>query len=183
MKNNFPAIAFTDNVKAMQEQNGSREAYQRMENLSMRGLFQREKEFIENRDGFYLSSVNENGWPYVQFRGGPKGFLKVLSPSQIGFADFRGNKQYITTGNLKTNNRVAIILMDYANQMRLKIWAESKMISIENGEKYMPLIMDDYHNKVERFIILDVKGFDWNCPQHITPRFTEQEWQLKNYTP
>ncbi|NER14867.1 pyridoxamine 5'-phosphate oxidase family protein [Leptobacterium flavescens] len=177
MIKNFTDIAFTESVKDIQRANGSRNNYLGMEGMEMNYLSHGEKEFIENRDMFYMSTVGENNWPYVQFRGGPKGFLKVLSPTQIGFADFRGNMQYISTGNMKATGKAALILMDYPNRRRLKIWAETEIIDAGNTELYQKLVLEEYNAKVDRFILLNVKAFDWNCPQHITPRFT-----LKEYT-
>ncbi|MDN5200256.1 pyridoxamine 5'-phosphate oxidase family protein [Fulvivirgaceae bacterium BMA10] len=176
MIKNFTDIAFTDSVKKIQEEQGSLKSYEKMGKLEMRELFYREKEFIEGRDGFYMSTVSESGWPYVQFRGGPRGFLKVLSSRQLGFADFRGNRQYISTGNLNATGKAALILMDYARKMRLKIWAETEIVSPEDKSLQEKLVLPDYKAKVERFILLNVQAYDWNCPQHITPRFTMDEF-------
>lgn len=175
MIKNFTNIAFTNSVKEIQRAKGSRNNYLRMEQMEMNTLFQSEIDFIESRDMFYMSTVSENGWPYVQFRGGPKGFLKVLSPKQIGFADYRGNMQYVSTGNLTSNNKVALILMDYPTRTRLKIWADTKIISLKDNELGKRLIDEDYPIQLEHFIIMDVKAFDWNCPRHIKPRYTEEE--------
>ena len=132
--------------------------------------------FISQRDGFYLATVNENGHPYVQFRGGPKGFLKVLDEKTLGYADFRGNLQYISVGNLSKNNKAALILMDYPNQTRLKIFAEIDVIDAADDPALIQrLTMPDYKARIERAMIFHVTAVDWNCPQHITQRFTMDE--------
>ncbi len=135
-----------------------------------------EAEFIQARDSFYMSTVGENGWPYVQYRGGPKGFLKVLDETTLAYADFRGNGQYISTGNIKAGNRAALILMDYANRKRLKIWTEVSITQAqENAALLKQLEMPEYSARVERLVVLNIQAYDWNCPQHITPRYTLDE--------
>ncbi len=131
---------------------------------------------IQQRDGFYIASVGETGQPYIQFRGGPAGFLKVLDDRTLGYADFRGNLQYISVGNLAANNKAAIILMDYANRRRLKIFAEIEIHDAADRPDLIEKLADPgYDAKIERAFILKVEGFDWNCPQHITPRYTIEE--------
>lgn len=182
MAKNFSEIAFTDSVKAQQEQYGSRQQYARMDRLA-RGttLTLAETEFIAARDSFYLATVGETGYPYVQFRGGPPGLLRVLDAQTLGYADFRGNRQYITVGNLDQNNRAALILMDYANRSRLKIYARIEVIKAEDRPELMEkLRVTGYDAKLERAMLLHVEAFDWNCPQHITPRFTMEEIQAMN---
>ena len=145
------------------------------------GLTEEETEYIAERDSFYLSTVGEKGQPYVQFRGGPKGFLKVLDAKTLGYADFRGNLQYISTGNLSVNNRAALILMDYPNQRRLKILARVEIKdALDAPELITKLKMPDHKAKIERAVVLRVEAFDWNCPQHITPRFTIEEIKRMN---
>ncbi|WP_200831845.1 pyridoxamine 5'-phosphate oxidase family protein [Aquimarina sp. AU474] len=173
---NFTDIAFTESVKEIQRKQGSRNNYLRMGEIEMNQLNQGEQKFITERDMFYMSTVGENGWPYVQYRGGPKGFLKVLSPTKIAFADFRGNMQYISSGNLRTNNKVALILIDYPTRTRLKIWGETEVLPADDPFLKNILIDDIYPAKIERLIVINVKAFDWNCPQHITPRYTEEEF-------
>lgn len=125
-----------------------------------------------------MATVGENGWPYVQFRGGPKGFLKVIDESTLGYADFRGNGQYISTGNLQENNRASLILVDYPSQQPLKLWAETSIIEAKENEALAAqLTMPDYKARNERLVILTVKAYDWNCPQHITPRNTSDEFK------
>ena len=178
MTDNFTELAFTNSVKAQQEKYGTRTAYARME---QGGQFRnqinwQEHRFIEARDGFYMSSVGENGWPYIQFRGGPKGFLKVIDDHTLAFADFRGNGQYISTGNLKTNRKTVLFLMDYAQKQRLKIWAETDVLDpADHPERAEQLTQPDYEATVERIFVFKVHAFDWNCPQHITPRYTDEE--------
>jgi predicted pyridoxine 5'-phosphate oxidase superfamily flavin-nucleotide-binding protein len=178
MTDNFTELAFTDSVKALQEKYGTRTAYARMERG---GKFRnqitwQEQRHIEDRDGFYLSSVGENGWPYMQFRGGPKGFLKVIDDNTLAFADFRGNGQYISTGNFKDNKKTMLFLMDYPKKRRLKIWAEAEVLDpADHSELAEQLTPPDYEATVERIIVFKVHAFDWNCPQHITPRYTQEE--------
>ena len=179
MNRNFTRFAFTDSVKKTQEQYGTRKAYARMEQSGDRyRLSARETDFIESRDGFYMATVGENGWPYVQFRGGPKGFLKVIDNMTIGYADFRGNGQYISTGNLHSGGRASLILMDYPSRQRLKIWAESGITEAEdNAELLQRFAMPDYNAHIERLLLLTVQAYDWNCPRHITPRYTVDEFR------
>ncbi|MDN3547986.1 pyridoxamine 5'-phosphate oxidase family protein [Mucilaginibacter aquaedulcis] len=174
---NYPKMAFTDAVKDFQERYGSRATYGRMEqHRYVEGFTESEVEFIENQDNFYMSTISENGYPYIQFRGGPKGFLKVIDQETLGFLDFSGNKQYISTGNLATNNKTALFLLDQAAKARLKIFAEASVLPIEsNTELFNKLNLDDYKFKPERIILFKVKAYDWNCPQHITPRYTLEE--------
>lgn len=176
MIKNFTDIAFTESVKDIQRAQGSRDGYLRIADREANRLTELEKAFIEEQNMFYMSTVGENGWPYVQYRGGPTGFLKVLSPTQIGFADFKGNMQYISTGNLTATNKVALILMDYTQRRRLKIWAETEIVSISDSALSEILVAAEYPATVERFILMNIKAFDWNCPQHITQRFTVEEY-------
>jgi predicted pyridoxine 5'-phosphate oxidase superfamily flavin-nucleotide-binding protein len=182
MAKNFAEIAFTESVKAQQEQYGSRQQYARMDRLA-RGttLTFAETEFIAARDSFYLATVGETGYPYVQFRGGPPGFLRVLDAQTLGYADFRGNRQYITVGNLDQNDRAALILMNYAKRARLKIYARIEVINAKDRPELMDkLSVPGYDTKIERAMLLHIEAFDWNCPQHITPRFTMEEIQEMN---
>jgi predicted pyridoxine 5'-phosphate oxidase superfamily flavin-nucleotide-binding protein len=180
MTENFTELAFTESVKAQQEKYGSRAAYSRMEQGGefRNKLTWQERGFIEARDSFYMSSVGENGWPYMQFRGGPKGFLKALDDNTLAYADFRGNGQYISTGNFNTNNRTVLFFMDYTKQQRLKVWAETKVIEAADDPELLKQLSDPgYKAKIERIILFKVHAFDWNCPQHITPRYTKEEIQ------
>jgi predicted pyridoxine 5'-phosphate oxidase superfamily flavin-nucleotide-binding protein len=177
MSNPFAKIMFTDSVKQAQVENGTRAANERLEAADrLDELTEREAWFIGERDGFYMATVNENSHPYVQFRGGPKGFLKILDEKTLGYADFRGNLQNISIGNLRSNNKAALILMDYANQTRLKILAEIEVINAKDDPaRIARLTMRDYKAKVERAMILHIEAYDWNCPQHITQRYTLEE--------
>ena len=177
MAKNFAEIAFTESVKLQQQKYGSRRSYARMEQMA-RGneITENEAEFIAQRDGFYLSTVGESGYPYVQFRGGPKGFLKVLDAKTLAYADFRGNMQYISVGNLIRNDKAALILMDYANRQRLKIYARIEVVEAKDAPELIAQLQDtSYEAQVERAMLLHVEAFDWNCPQHITQRFTVEE--------
>lgn len=179
MNQNFTNFAFTESVKNKQTEFGSREPYARMEKSGDKYILtERETNYIQSRDSFYLGTVGETGWPYVQFRGGPRGFLKVIDNTTIAYADFRGNRQYISTGNMNDSNKTSLFLIDYPSQTRLKIWAESTIINAdENVELLNKLDLDDYDAKVEQLIVFNVKAYDWNCPKHITPRFTLDELQ------
>lgn len=177
MAKNFAELAFTESVKAQQEKYGSRRSYVRMEQME-RGteLSFTEADFIAERDSFYLATVGENGYPYVQFRGGPKGFLKVLDQRTLAYADFRGNLQYISVGNLHRNDKAALILMDYVQRRRLKLYARIEVIEAKNAPNLIGRLQDpEYKAQIERAMVLHVEAFDWNCPQHITPRYTVEE--------
>jgi predicted pyridoxine 5'-phosphate oxidase superfamily flavin-nucleotide-binding protein len=174
----FAEIAFTDSVRAAQGRYGTRKANAAFELDGERRdrLGEHEIDFLAGRDSFYLGSVGENGWPYVQHRGGPKGFLKVLDEKTIGFADFRGNRQYISVGNLSADTRVSLFLMDYPNRRRLKLWARARIVHPEEDPGLVArLEVPGYKASVERGIVMAIEALDWNCPQHITPRFTEAE--------
>ncbi|WBV42358.1 pyridoxamine 5'-phosphate oxidase family protein [Pseudoroseomonas cervicalis] len=143
------------------------------------GLGEAERRFIAARDGFYLASVSETGWPYVQFRGGPAGFLRVLDERRLGYADFRGNRQYITAGNVAADDRVSLFLMDYAQRHRLKIFGRLRMVDARDDPALAErLAVPGYAAKIERAALITVEAFDWNCPQHITPRLTEAELEV-----
>ena len=178
MTNIFTKTAFTKTVKEIQELMGSRKSYARFDEGPDQNheLTENEIQFISERDSFYAATVGETGWPYIQHRGGPIGFLKVLSKNQIGFADFSGNRQYITVGNLTTDPRIAMILVDYRNRERLKILGRVKLINAnEDPTLVNTLTPKNYNAKIERVFLIDVEGYDWNCPQHITPRWTADE--------
>jgi len=135
-----------------------------------------ERAFISQRDSFYMATVTENGWPYMQHRGGAPGFLRVLDDRTLGFADFRGNRQYISVGNLSVDDRAALFLMDYANRARLKILGRVEVKDLKDDpDLAAKLAVPGYKAKVERAMLIHLQNFDWNCPQHITPRFTQAE--------
>ena len=177
MSQNFTKFTFTKSVKEAQTQYGSRKTYSQMEQSGDRYvLTETEIPFIEGRDSFYIATVGENGWPYVQFRGGPKGFLKILDNTTLGIADFRGNRQYISVGNINSSKKATLFLIDYPSKQRLKIWAEAEVLETnENPELLAKLSLPDYEEITERLIVFKVQAYDWNCQQHITPRFTEEE--------
>ena len=172
----FGDIAFTESVKAEQSARGSREMYDAMlAKPAPTGLGEREAAFIAMRDSFYMATVTEDGWPYVQHRGGPRGFLKVLSENKIAFADYRGNRQYVSTGNLKTDQRVALFLMDYPNRARMKLLGHARVEEATEHPALAEEVSLEGQGVVERLFVIEVDAFDWNCPQFITPRFTEAE--------
>lgn len=177
MAKNFASIAFTDAVKTIQEKNGSRASYARMEQHTyVDGLTANEIDFISQRDSFYLATIGDNGYPYIQHRGGPKGFVKVLDSKRIGFIDFKGNMQYVSVGNIATNNNVSIIMVDYPARARLKIYAKAAIVELEDhSDLYELLDLNDYKFKPERMMVLHIEAYDWNCPQHITPRYTVED--------
>jgi hypothetical protein len=179
MSHRFADITFTDAVKAVQEQYRSRSRNERLQQNGgpHEALGEAEMTFIAERDSFYMATVSATGWPYVQHRGGPPGFLKVLGPSTLAFADFRGNTQLISAGNAAGNDRVSLILMSYGRRQRLKLLGR---IRLEDAGHAEPEILEavqlpDYRGRVERVALIEVAAFDWNCAQHITPRFTEAE--------
>ena len=178
MPHKFAEIAFTPAVRALQEQFGSRSAYAKGEGGPAHHdrLGETEAGFIAARDSFYMASTGETGWPYIQHRGGPAGFIKVLGERLIGFADFRGNRQYVSLGNFAGNDKAALFFMDYPRRARLKLLGRARSVQLEEEpELIASLAMPDYPAKVERGILIAVEAFDWNCSQHITPRFTASD--------
>ena len=169
-------IAFTPAVKAAQERNGSRAGYARM---AERGdwadtVSEDLAAFLETRDSFYLGTATADGQPYIQHRGGPKGFLKVIDERTLAFADFAGNRQFLSTGNLSENDKAYIFLMDYPNRRRIKIWGRARVV--ENDPALIERLADpDYEDELQRAVVFDVAAWDVNCPQHITRRFDEDE--------
>jgi predicted pyridoxine 5'-phosphate oxidase superfamily flavin-nucleotide-binding protein len=179
MGRRFAELAFTPLVKAQQNQHGSRHLYQRVEQSQDFGdtLSPDEQEFIQGRDSFYMASTSESGWPYLQFRGGAKGFLRVIDEKTLGFADLRGNRQYISVGNLQHDNRVALFLMDYPRQSRLKILGRAEVHEGSDEAVHLTnqLRVAEEKTPSERAVLIHIDAFDWNCPQHITPRYTLEE--------
>ena len=175
----FAELMFTPAVKAVQERMGSRGAYEGFEAPDAPGndaLGPAERAFIGARDSFYMATTSETGWPYVQHRGGPPGFLKVLDATTLGFADFRGNRQYVSVGNLRGDDRVSLILVDYPNRRRLKLIGHARAVDVQADPGLAGRLQDaGYGARVERGLLVRIAGFDWNCPQHITPRYTEAE--------
>jgi predicted pyridoxine 5'-phosphate oxidase superfamily flavin-nucleotide-binding protein len=171
----FAEIAFTPAVQALQSVHGSRESYARMHSAA-RGreeLGSSETDFLSNADGFYMATISETGW----HRGGPHGFVKVISPTRIAFADFRGNRQYVSVGNASRNDRVAVIVLDYAKRLRLKLLGHLRFddLGIADPDLVFAVELPDYRARVERVGIIDVIAFDWNCPQHIRQRYTRAD--------
>lgn len=173
MNHTFADITFTPEVMAQQVEHGSREAYANFaaQQNAASAFTTRESEFIASRDSFYQATVSETGWPYVQHRGGPEGFLKVLDEQTLGYADFSGNRQYISAGNLANNDRIALIMVDYASRRRLKILGRVRIL--KKGEEpaiFTRLVDKSYPAQIERAYIIQLEAYDWNCPSHITPR-------------
>lgn len=179
MARNYRHTLFSDAVKALQERHGSRAAYLKMDagaDGTPDTLTAKELDYIALRDSFYMASVNGDGWPYMQHRGGPAGFLRHIAGNRIGFADYRGNKQYISTANLAGNDRVSLFLMDYPNKDRLKLVGHAHSIELADDPALVTSLMPvGYRAVPERAFLIDVLGWEWNCSQHITPRFTEAE--------
>jgi predicted pyridoxine 5'-phosphate oxidase superfamily flavin-nucleotide-binding protein len=175
----FAEIAFTPAVQALQAAHGSRAAYARMaaQGGPGGGLSERETDFLAATESFYLASVSETGWPYVQHRGGPRGFLRVLSPARLAFADFGGNRQYVSAGNVSRDNRVSLFVMDYANRQRLKLLGHLRFEDVADADPELVFAVElpGYRARVERIATIEVEAFDWNCPQHITPRYTLEQ--------
>lgn len=183
MSHRFADLAFTSAVKTMQEQYRSRGQNERLQQAGAPhdALGAAESAFIAERDSFYMATVSETGWPYVQHRGGPPGFLKVLGPNTLAFADFRGNTQLISAGNSAANDRVSLILVDYGHRQRLKVLGRMRFEDAGRADPQMlkAVQLPGYRGRVERVAVIEVQAFDWNCPQHITPRFTEAEMEAK----
>lgn len=175
----FAELAFTPAVQALQERHGSRAAYARLQRGSEpgEGLGPPEVEHIARADSFYLATVGETGWPYVQHRGGPPGFLRVVSPARLSFADFRGNRQYVSAGNASRDERVSLLVMDYANRRRLKLLGRLRFSPLGEArpEEVRAAEVTGYRTRIERIALIDIEAFDWNCHQHITQRFTLAE--------
>jgi predicted pyridoxine 5'-phosphate oxidase superfamily flavin-nucleotide-binding protein len=175
MPDRYLEIATTDAVKQLQERWGSRATYGRLEFGPDRHhqLGPEEIAFIEAQDSFFLASINEAGWPYVQHRGGPPGFLKILDANQLGFPDFKGNRQYLSFGNLLRNPKVSLFIIDYPARTRLKIFGRATLVEGDAlPQELRELSASESNAKVERGIVIQVEAFDWNCPKYIVPRYT-----------
>lgn len=177
MSYGFLDIATTPSVRAAQAEMGADAHWAAFSgNRAFDRFTANEAHFLAARDSFYMGTVSEDGWPYVQHRGGPAGFLKLVDDRTLAFADYRGNRQYISTGNLAANDRACLILMDYPRRARLKIYVHVEKLALDADPALTDLVMDkDYKARAERIFRLRLEAFDWNCPQHITPRFTERE--------
>jgi predicted pyridoxine 5'-phosphate oxidase superfamily flavin-nucleotide-binding protein len=182
MPHAFADIAFTPAVKAAQQRDGSRAGYARSfegdgETFNDR-LGASEAEFIAAQRSFYMATVSETGWPYLQHRGGPRGFLKVLDDKTLAFADYAGNRQLISVGNVTTNDRVALILMDYAQRVRLKVLGRLAVQDLSPHDALSEALVDPaYRARPQRAMVITVEGFDWNCPQHIPVRIDAEDVQ------
>jgi predicted pyridoxine 5'-phosphate oxidase superfamily flavin-nucleotide-binding protein len=175
MADKFYELAFTDSVRKAQAHYYGKS--QRVEGAPERdALTEDETEFIQSRDSFYMATVSETGWPYVQHRGGKPGFLRVVSPTSLAFADYKGNRQLLTTGNLAVTDHVTLFLMDYPQRTRLKILGHAR---VEDARQHPELVRQlaepEVRPIVERLFFIEIVSFDWNCPQHITPRYTAAE--------
>jgi predicted pyridoxine 5'-phosphate oxidase superfamily flavin-nucleotide-binding protein len=178
MASRYFSKLFTASVKAAQEADGSRSAYGRLDEPTAApdALTAREQMFISMRDSFYMATNNASGWPYLQHRGGPIGFVKVLDEHTLGLADFRGNRQLISVGNLAGDDRVSLFFMDYVRKARLKMLGRVRIVDLNLRHDLAEALVDrDYGAKVERGLLIHVDSYDWNCPQHITPRYAETE--------
>jgi len=179
MRPDYMKTLFTPAVQDLQKDAGSYGSYARATARADGAgeLGPDEAGFLAAADHFYLASVGETGWPYVQHRGGPAGFLRVLGPRQIGYADFRGNQQFISAGNVSADPRVSLLVMDYANQARLKLLGRLRFVPIEEADEALrkQLIPAGYPARVDRLALIDIEGYDWNCPQHIVPRYTREQ--------
>jgi predicted pyridoxine 5'-phosphate oxidase superfamily flavin-nucleotide-binding protein len=185
MSRRYTQLTFTPGVKQLQSELGSRESAAQVEawNIDDEHLSMREAAFISQRDSFYMATVTEEGWPYVQFRGGLPGFLRVINNNTLGYADLRGNRQYISLGNLGQNDRAALFFMNYGAQQRLKIMATSEVLRPEEHPELLEQLAGaDEPSKVERLVLFHIEAFEWNCPKYITPRFTAEEWQAMQDT-
>lgn len=172
----YGELLFTENVQAEQDKAGTKDKYAKVYQRRHRGpLDEDARAFIEARSSFYIASHSESGWPYVQHRGGPAGFLKVLGPEQIGFADYTGNQQFITKGNLTGDDRVSLFLMDYPRRARLKLLGHARMCEAADEPDLAAQLHQEGEGPVERLSIIDIVAMDWNCPKYILPRFTEAE--------
>jgi hypothetical protein len=175
----FAEIGFTPQVLAEQARQGSAAGYAKFltpDAAPADAIGPGEAEFIARRDGFYQATVSETGWPYVQFRGGPRGFLKVLDEQTLAYADFRGNRQYLSVGNLRGDDRVALILVDYPNRRRLKVWGHARIVELADDAALVARLHDPaYKARPERAVVITIAALDWNCQQHLPERYTLEE--------
>ncbi|WP_299599230.1 pyridoxamine 5'-phosphate oxidase family protein [uncultured Tateyamaria sp.] len=171
----YDHLMFTDAVKALQEADGSAEMYARSYGARTHALSADEVAFVASRTSFYMATVSETGWPYIQHRGGPAGFLKVLDDHTLAFADYRGNKQHISEGNLAGDDRVSMFLMDYPRKARMKLQGRATFAQAQDNPDLAEQLAVDGQGRVERLVTIRLEAFDWNCPQFITPRFDASE--------
>ncbi|MGH6651847.1 MAG: pyridoxamine 5'-phosphate oxidase family protein [Sphingopyxis sp.] len=179
MARNYRTTLFDEDIRRLQELHGSRASYAKLDagaDGTPDVLTAKEIALLAERDSFYIASVTADGWPYLQHRGGPAGFLRHIDGNRIGFADYRGNRQYISTANLMRDDRVSLFLMDYPNKDRLKLIGHARSIELADDPELVASLMPTGYRAIpERAFLIDVIGWEWNCSQHITPRFTEAE--------
>lgn len=176
MPYHFLEVAVTPSVRAAQADMGVEQIWLGEHDRPSDTLTENEIAFIATRDSFYIASASETGWPYVQHRGGKTGFLKVVDPQTMAFADYRGNRQYISAGNFAANDRACLFLMDYVRRTRLKVYAHVERLTLDADQSLTDLVSDPtYKGRAERIFKLRLEAYDWNCPQHIIPRYTEQQ--------
>lgn len=172
----FLDVAVTPAVRAVQQQHGVAHMWKDFSgNREFDSFTEREAQFIAARDSFYMATTSETGWPYVQHRGGPAGFLKMLDDRTLAFADYRGNFQYLSIGNLSVNDRACLFIMDYSRRARLKIYVHAEAVSLEADPKLAATVLQGATGTAERIVRMTLRTLDWNCPQHIVPRYTEAE--------
>ena len=178
MTSHYRKVLFSPSVKRAQAAIGSRKAYSRDDAATDQAdrLTEREASFVAARDSFYMATNGFDGWPYIQHRGGPRGFVKVLTDRELAFADFRGNRQFISVGNLSDDNRVAAIFMDYVQRARLKLLGRARTIDLAAEPALAERLVDPAYGAVaERGLAIEIEGYEWNCAQHITPRHTIED--------
>jgi len=176
MPYHFLEVAVTPSIQAAQADMGVDQIRMGSDGGRSDRFTENEVAFIAGRDSFYMASVSETGWPYVQHRGGKTGFLKVIDDQTLAFADYRGNRQYISAGNLAANDRACLFLMDYVRRARLKIFVHVERLALDADQALTEAVSDvSYKGRAERIFRLRLEAYDWNCPQHITPRYTERE--------
>ncbi|WP_299547162.1 pyridoxamine 5'-phosphate oxidase family protein [uncultured Tateyamaria sp.] len=171
----YDHLMFTDAVKALQEADGSADMYARSYGPRTHALSADEVAFVTSRTSFYIATVSETGWPYIQHRGGPSGFLNVLDDHTLAFADYRGNKQHISEGNLAGDDRVSLFLMDYPRKARMKLQGRATFVQAQDNPDLAGQLAVEGQGRVERLVTIRLEAFDWNCPQFITPRFDAAE--------
>jgi predicted pyridoxine 5'-phosphate oxidase superfamily flavin-nucleotide-binding protein len=173
----FLDVAVTPSVRTAQAAMGAEHLWEDFKgNREFDRFTENEAAFIADRDSLYVATVSETGWPYIQHRGGPRGFVKLVDDKTLAFADYRGNKQYISVGNLSVDSRACLFLMDYTRRVRMKIYAHIQVVSLDADERLAEFVaLPGYKAKFERIFVVRLKNFDWNCSQHIPPRFTETE--------
>jgi uncharacterized protein len=180
MTRRYASLAFTPSVQALQQREGSRAAYARMAagaGTAADVIDEDVRSFLAEADHAFVATVSETGWPYVQHRGGPRGFLRVVGPSRIAFADFRGNRQFVSAGNVSRDSRASMIIVDWPRRRRLKLAGRLAFAAAEEADRDLvdAVALPGYPARIERVATFDLEAWDWNCPQHIVPRYTPDE--------